>query len=121
MGRLIFFLKKNDSRIAIGLLILILCFLIIKGKNYSDKINKDGALCYGVISDEGKALTYYFYIDGELFKGKINSQNGKNKIGDTLIIQYSIRDPSIHIVHSKKGTKELEEIKKKMVRIWDAM
>lgn len=121
MGKLIFFLKKYDSYIAIGLILLLVTVAIIRGKIYSQRINENSALCYGFIFKEGKQLTYYYNIDSEFFKGNINSQSGKNKVGDTLIIQYNTRNPTFHIIHSKKDTIPIEKIKKKFVRIWDAI
>jgi len=121
MVKLTSFLRKNSNYLAATLLIVILTFLIIRGKRYSDGINEYGALCYGIISEEGRPMTYYYMINGERFMGNINDQNGINKLGDTLIIQYSTRNPILHIVHSKKGNNKLEMIKKKVVSIWDAM
>ncbi len=112
-----FLLKRNNIYWAVLLLVVILIIGIVRGKIFSNKINKNGALCYGIISEEGKPMTYYYTVDGKLFKGNINTQNGLNKIGDTLIIQYNIDNPIFHIVHSKKGINKLNMINKKVVRI----
>lgn len=115
------FLKRNSNYLAGILLISIVIFLTIRGKIYSDRINENGSLCYGIIIEEGRPMTYYYVIDGKRFMGNINSQNNLNKIGDTLIIQYSTRYPILHIVHSKKGKLGINQVKKKVVRIWDAI
>ncbi len=113
--------KSKAIYLAVLFLIVILTFSVFRGKVFSDRINKNGALCYGIISEDKKPMTYYYKVDGKLFKGNINSQNGRNKIGDTLIIQYNIDNPTLHIVHSKKGNTKLKMINKKVVSIWDAM
>lgn len=121
MVKIFTFFKRRDTLVASILLVLILTGAFIRGYLFSKKINKDSNLCYGIIVNEGsKHFTYKFFVLGNKFEGNV-SEKRKYKIGDTLVIQFYTLNPEYHIVHSKKDTMQIERIKKKLVKVWDAI
>lgn len=121
MVKIFTFFKRKDTLVASIFLGLIIVGAVIRGYLFSKKINNSSDLCYGVIIHEGaKHFTYEFFVSGTKFEGNISGKKNY-KLGDTIVLQYYTIDPIYHIVHSKKDTVQVERIKKKFVRIWDAM
>jgi hypothetical protein len=116
---IISFIKKWDTPITIIIIVIVTVGLFAKGYIYSSRINSNSRLCYGILFKEGsKNYVYYFLVNGERFQGNIGGK--KHHIGDTIVIQYFVENPIIHVIHSnkKQGT-DIKDLQLNEISIWD--